>query len=120
MAEEIINRVANSKLKVIDFEDYYPEGKRYYLILKTGFLKAWYLEKKILELMCPNMIGRNTKTDMLQLLVQQMLLFQIGLTCFISLKLQPYSKLCIIGDLDTLEYILIYQDIITQLRSVDL
>ena len=28
MADEIINRVANSKLIVVDLEDYYPKGER--------------------------------------------------------------------------------------------
>ena len=32
MAEEIINRVANSKLVTIDLEDYYPQGERILLI----------------------------------------------------------------------------------------
>ena len=28
MTYEIINKVANSRLKVIDLEDFYPDGKR--------------------------------------------------------------------------------------------
>ena len=34
MAEEIINRVANSSLTTIDLEEFYPEGKRVILDIK--------------------------------------------------------------------------------------
>ena len=34
MAEEIINRIANSKLITLDLEDYYPKGKRVILDIK--------------------------------------------------------------------------------------
>ena len=35
MAEDIINRVSNSKLKLVDLEDYYPDGKRLVLDVKN-------------------------------------------------------------------------------------
>ena len=41
MAEEIVNRVANSKLLTIDLEDFYPEGNRFELAFEM--LIAWYL-----------------------------------------------------------------------------
>ena len=35
MAEEIVNRVANSILEVFDLEDYYQEGKRNTIDIKA-------------------------------------------------------------------------------------
>ena len=35
MANEIVNRVANSQLITIDLEDYYPKGERVVLDIKT-------------------------------------------------------------------------------------
>ena len=46
MAEEIINRVANSKLKVIDLEDYYPDGKRVVIDIKDWLLEGLVLREK--------------------------------------------------------------------------
>jgi hypothetical protein len=43
MEEEIINRVANSKLKVIDLEDYYPEGKRILFDIKDWLFEGFVL-----------------------------------------------------------------------------
>ena len=46
MAEEIINRVANSKLKVIDLEDYYPNGQRVLFDIKDWLLEGLVLREK--------------------------------------------------------------------------
>ncbi|MCB0425960.1 MAG: DUF2480 family protein, partial [Mangrovimonas sp.] len=43
MEGEIINRVANSKLKTIDLEDYYPKGQRVLFDIKD-----WLYEGLIL------------------------------------------------------------------------
>ena len=42
MAEEIRNRVAESKLVVIDLEDYYPEGERALLDISPWKLKELF------------------------------------------------------------------------------
>ena len=47
MAEEIINRVANSKLKVIDLEDYYPDGKRILFDITDWLLEGLVLRKRL-------------------------------------------------------------------------
>ncbi len=46
MAEEIINRVTNSKLKVINLEDYYPDGKRILFDIKDWLLEGLVLREK--------------------------------------------------------------------------
>ncbi len=40
MADEIINRVANSKLVTIDLEDYYPEGERVLFDIKDWLFEG--------------------------------------------------------------------------------
>ena len=47
MAEEIINRVANSKLVTIDLEDYYPEGNRVLIDIKDWLFEEIILKDKI-------------------------------------------------------------------------
>ena len=46
MAEEIINRVANSKLVTIDLEDYYPEGNRVLIDIKDWLFEEIILKEK--------------------------------------------------------------------------
>ena len=46
MKEEIINRVANSKLVVIDLEDYYPEGERILFDIKDWLYEGFVLREK--------------------------------------------------------------------------
>jgi hypothetical protein len=44
MADEIVNRVANSKLKTIDLEDFYPKGARRMIDIKN-----WLFQEQILK-----------------------------------------------------------------------
>jgi len=46
MAEEIINRVANSKLVTIDLEDLYPKGQRLVFDIKDWLLEGLVLREK--------------------------------------------------------------------------
>ncbi|MDO5607484.1 MAG: DUF2480 family protein [Capnocytophaga sp.] len=46
MADEIVNRVANSSLVVFDLEDYYPEGKRMDFDLKDFLWEGSVLKEK--------------------------------------------------------------------------
>ncbi|MEM7084788.1 MAG: DUF2480 family protein [Bacteroidota bacterium] len=46
MEDEIVNRVANSKLVTIDLEDFYPEGKRMTLDISTWLMDGIILREK--------------------------------------------------------------------------
>ena len=46
MADEIINRVAQSKLEVIDLEEFYPNGKRVLLDIKDWLYEGLILREK--------------------------------------------------------------------------
>ena len=46
MAEEIINRVVNSKLKTFDLEEIYPEGERIVLDIKDWLFQELILKEK--------------------------------------------------------------------------
>ncbi|WP_159022393.1 DUF2480 family protein [Formosa sp. L2A11] len=118
MAEDIINRVTNSKLKVIDLEDYYPSGARILIDIKD-----WLLEGLVLR-----------ETDFrAQVAAHNWEQYQnayVALTCstdaivpswaymLITFELEPYSKRTILGDLNQLETA-IYQDIISNLDLSD-
>lgn len=116
MAEEIINRVANSALKVIDLEDFYPEGKRLVFDISDWLLEGLVLREKEFR-------AQVTQHDWTQ--------YQdtyVALTCstdaivpdwaymLISLHLQPYCNMVVLGDLETLESV-IYHQIISALDT---
>lgn len=46
MAEEIINRVANSKLRTFDLEEIYPEGERVVFDIKDWLFQGLILKEK--------------------------------------------------------------------------
>ncbi|MBC2844004.1 DUF2480 family protein [Winogradskyella flava] len=114
MAEEIINRVANSKLKVIDLEDFYPDGKRILFDIKDWLLEGLVLREKDFRQhvalhdwsQCNNaFVALHCSTDAIVPDWAYML---------ISLQLQGTSKLTVIGSLDHLESI-IYAEIISDM-----
>ncbi len=114
MAEEIINRVANSKLKVIDLEDFYPEGKRVLFDIKDWLLEGLVLREKEFRTYVAEhdwsqyqncFVALNCSTDAIVPDWAYML---------ISIELETYSKLTVIGDLNQLESI-IYSSIISGL-----
>ena len=43
--EEIVNRVASSKLKTFDLEDYYPQGKRMQLDISQWLVEGFLLRE---------------------------------------------------------------------------
>ena len=46
MQEEIINRVANSKLITLNLEDYYPKGNRVLFDVKDWLFEGFVLREK--------------------------------------------------------------------------
>jgi hypothetical protein len=106
MSEEIVNRVAKSKLRTLDLEDFYPEGER--LVLDIG---QWLYEGMILR-----------ETDFREYIKnhqwEQYQNKYVAVTCssdaiipswaylLISTVLSPYAKKFVIGDLELLENII--------------
>jgi hypothetical protein len=115
MAGEIINRVANSKLKVIDLEDYYPDGNRILFDIKDWLLEGLVLREK------------NFRISVIEHNWSQYQGCYVALHCstdaivpdwaymLIAMELQEYSKLTVIGSLEHLESI-IYSSIISKLE----
>jgi len=106
MSEEIVNRVAKSKLRTLDLEDFYPEGER--LVLDIG---QWLYQGIILR-----------ETDFRESIKnhdwEQYQNKYVAVTCaadaiipswaylLVSTVLSPYAKKFVIGDLELLENII--------------
>lgn len=116
MEKEIINRVANSKLVVVNLEDYYPKGQR------TVFdIKDWLFEELVLR-------ERDFRAYTKEHDWSQYQDHYVALTCtsdaivpawafmLLTMHLQPYAKTIVVGSLEQLETA-IYQEIIENLDT---
>ncbi|MCL6293738.1 DUF2480 family protein [Jejuia spongiicola] len=114
MPEEIINRVANSKLITLDLEDYYPEGKRILFDIKDWLFEGFVLREK------------EFRNHVSEFDWSQYQGYYVALTCstdaiipawafmLLSINLEPFAKKVVIGDLEVLETT-VYQNIIDNL-----
>ena len=116
MEDEIINRVANSKLVVVDLEDYYPKGQR------TVFdIKDWLFQELVLR-------EKDFRDYVNQHDWAQYQGHYVALTCsadaiipawafmLLTMHLEPFAKRIVVGDLEQLETS-IYQEIIQNLET---
>ena len=114
MADEIINRVATSKLKVIDLEDYYPKGKRVHFDIKDWLLEGFVLREKDFRVYVAEHDWSQYQDCYVALHCSTDAIVPDWAYMLISLELEAYSKLTIIGSLSELESIL-YTTIISEL-----
>ena len=118
MKDDIVNRVANSKLKTIDLEDFYPKGERVVLDIKQ-----WLFHELILK-----------ETDFREALANYDWKFYsnkyVALTCsadaiipswaymLISTYLFKNAKKVVVGNLNNLETA-IYSEVLQDFNTTD-
>lgn len=119
MAEEIVNKVAQSKLVTFNLEDYYPEGERILFDLSDWLHGGFVLREKEFRASAKEhdwsayegkFVALNCSTDAIVPAWAYML---------VTTYLQPYAKKVISGNLEELETIL-YSEIISKLDVSDL
>lgn len=114
MAEEIINRVANSKLKVIDLEDFYPIGRRVLLDIKDWLLEGFVLRENDFRTYVKEHDWSQYNDCYVALHCSTDAIVPDWAYMLISLELEEFSKLTVIGSLEHLESLL-YSKIISEL-----
>jgi len=115
MAEEIINRVANSKLITIDLEDYYPEGVRQLFDIKNWLFQELILKEKDFREYVKKHDWAQYQDTYVALTCSTDAIIPAWAFMLLSINLEPFAKKIVIGDLDALETS-IYQDIINELN----
>jgi len=115
LKEEIINRVANSKLAVLDLEDYYPEGKRVLIDIKDWLFDGFVLREKDFRDHIKQHNWSQYQDGFVALTCSTDAIIPAWAYMLIMLELESISKKTIIGDLETLESS-IYQDLINNLN----
>lgn len=114
MPDDIINRVANSKLITINLEDYYPAGKRVVFDIKDWLYKGFVLREKEFRAQITNFDWSQYQDTYVALTCSSDAIIPGWAYILISIQLEPYAKKTIVGTLENLETS-IYQDILNNL-----
>ena len=111
MSEEIINRVAQSKLLTFNLEDYYPQGKRMLLDIKDWLFEGFILREKEFRNHVSNHDWSQYADSYVALHCSTDAIVPGWAYMLIATKLQPFAKKTVQGNLEQLETIL-YQSVI--------
>ena len=114
MSEEIINRVANSKLITLDLEDFYPQGNRILFDIKDWLLEGLVLREKEFRNYVAQHDWAQYQNSYMALTCSTDAIVPAWAYMLLTTHLNPYAKKVVVGNLETLETS-IYQDIITNL-----
>lgn len=116
MADEIVNKVAQSKLVVIDLEDYYHEGERVLFDIKEWLFEGLVLREKEFRQLAKEHNWDQYQGQFVALTCSSNAIVPAWAYMLISIELSGIVKKVVIGDLEHLESSL-YQDII---ESIDI
>lgn len=114
MADEIINRVANSKLVTVNLEDYYPKGQRVLFDIKDWLFEGFVLREKDFRNQVSEHDWSQYQNSYVALTCTSDAIIPGWAYMLISIHLEPFAKKVVIGNLEQLETS-IYQDIIQNL-----
>jgi len=114
MAEEIINRVATSKLVVFDLEDYYPQGRRVLFDIKNWLYEGFVLREKDFRALVKDHNWSQYHDAFVALTCTTDAIVPDWAYMLLTIQLEPFAKATVLGNLETLESYL-YQNIITNL-----
>lgn len=118
MADEIINRVANSKLITVNLEDYYPQGNRVLFDIKDWLFEGFVLREKDFRAQVSEFDWSQYNGAYVALTCSSDAIIPGWAYMLLSIQLEPFAKKTIIGTLDNLETA-IYQDVIQTLDISD-
>lgn len=114
MAEEIVNRVANSKLMTFDLEDFYPEGERVLFDIKDWLLEGLVLREKDFRESAKSHDWSQYQDSFVALTCSTDAIIPGWAYMLLATYLTPIANKVVVGDLETLETIL-YTEIIQDL-----
>lgn len=118
MEKEIINRVAQSQLKTIDLEDYYPKGERVSLDIKDWLFEGFVLREKEFRVSVSEHSWEQYQDKYVAVDCSSDAIIPGWAYMLIATKLQPFALIVVKGNLELLETA-IYQNIIENLDISD-
>lgn len=114
MQDDIINRVAQSKLVTFDLEDYYPQGERKVLDIKDWLHQGFILKEKEFRTFVSEHDWAQYQDSYVAMSCATDAIVPGWAYMLLTTKLRPYAKKVIQGTLEDLETLL-YQSIIEKL-----
>ena len=118
MQDEIINRVANSKLVTINLEDYYPSGKRVLFDIKDWLFNGLVLKEKDFRDYVKTHDWSIYKDTYVALTCSTDAIIPAWAFMLITIELEAFAKKVSVGNLEHLES-LIYQDLINSIDVIE-
>jgi hypothetical protein len=112
MAEEIINRVTNSKLITFDLEEIYPEGERVLFDIKDWLFEEIILKEKDFRVFVKNHDWSQYKNCFVAVHCSVDAIIPSWAFMLVSAELIAVANKVVIGNLELLETI-IYQELIS-------
>jgi hypothetical protein len=103
MADEIVNRVANSKLKTIDLEDFYPKGERTVIDIKNWLFHEQILKETDFREHLKNHDWSQYKNHFIALTCSSDAIIPSWAYMLIATYLAPFAKKIVVGNLGALE-----------------
>ena len=111
MEKEIINRVANSKLKTFDLEEIYPEGKRVLFDIKDWLFEEIILKEIDFRVSVKNHDWSQYKNCFVAVHSSVDAIIPSWAFMLIAAEITPFANKVVIGDLTLLETV-IYQELL--------
>lgn len=118
MTDEIINRVAQSKLITVNLEDYYPEGKRMVLDIKDWLFEGFILKEKDFRNFAENHDWSQYKGAYVAMHCSTEAIIPGWAYLLLTIKLSAVAEKTIQGSLEDLETLL-YDAIIENLNVAE-
>jgi len=115
MAEEIINRVSNSKLKTFDLEEIYPEGKRVLFDVKDWLYQELILKETDFRDSVKKHDWSHYKNSFVAINCSVDAIIPSWAFMLVASELIPFANKVVIGNLELLETI-IYKELISFLE----
>ena len=106
MADEIINRVAKSKLITLNLEDFYPSGKRVALDIKNWLFQGLILKEKTFRETLKNYNWSEFKNHYVAVFCSSEAIVPSWAYMLVQTHLNGISKKTVFGTLETLETVL--------------
>lgn len=111
MEKEIVNRVANSKLKTFDLEELYPEGKRVLFDIKDWLFEAIILKEVDFRSSVKNHDWTQYKNCFVAIHCSVDAIIPSWAFMLIAAEITPFANKVVIGNLELLETVL-YQELL--------
>jgi hypothetical protein len=111
MEKEIINRVANSKLKTFDLEEIYPEGKRVLFDIKDWLFQELILKETDFRTAVKNHDWSQYENCFVAITCSVDAIIPSWAFMLVAAEMNPFANKIVIGNLELLETVL-YQELL--------